>query len=509
MVISKIMLKDFKSYKDTVEIKFGGRFNVIIGENNIGKSTIFEALLLWEKCYNESLTSNKKNFYSQSVPLYISFDELYFLRITKDEDLFYGNKRTCEIGVEFSEENSEENFYLTFSLTKPSIENAYVRVQRMAPEQFDAFKEKMDSIGTKLTEFLFIQQTELVAKVLAKEPYMFPGQIRKKIEKGRSHEVLRNKILSSDIELLTERMKRVLDCDFDFKVPTRTAREKEEYINLYVTQNGKKIDVGLQGSGFLQVAEIFSSMAIMDNALNVLLIDEPDSHISPRIQNKLLDCLKEISNVQVFVITHNDNFVSELAAEDIIFINSENKNTGHIEALNDINIDVLHSSLGGVITGLTRLQKNKRIIFTEGDDDIAYFGLRGFELFLVLAGGAFASSSDISSAISDSLSAGKEIFLECSLEIPKNLRFNSAMVSSRFAMVWRRSRMVFCMSSPFFVRSAIVLFCCSMIVRKVLISLCRLLLFDMIYHLFISTVIIKINQVFRKPADFMHGHFDQ
>ena len=230
----------------------------------------------------------------------------------------------------------------------------------------------MDSIGTKLTEFLFIQQTEPVAKVLAKEPYMFPGQIRKKIEKGRSHEVLRNKILSSDIELLTERMKRVLDCDFDFKVPTRTAREKEEYINLYVTQNGKKIDVGLQGSGFLQVAEIFSSMAIMDNALNVLLIDEPDSHISPRIQNKLLDCLKEISNVQVFVITHNDNFVSELAAEDIIFINSENKNIGHIEALNDINIDVLHSSLGGVITGLTRLQKNKRIIFTEGDDDIAY-----------------------------------------------------------------------------------------------------------------------------------------
>lgn len=372
MVISKIMLKDFKTYEDTVEISFSGRFNVIIGENNIGKSTIFEALLLWAKCYDESLTSNKKNFYSQSVPLYISFDELYFLRITKDEDLFYGNKRTCEIGVEFSEENSDEKFYLTFSLTKPSIENAYVRVQRIAPEEFEAFKGKMDSVGTKLTDFLFIQQTEPVAKVLAKEPYMFPGQIRKKIEKGRSHEVLRNKILSSDVDTLTQRMRRVLDCDFEFKVPPRTAREKEEYINLYVIQNEKKIDIGLQGSGFLQVAEIFSSMAIMDNALNVLLIDEPDSHISPRIQNKLLSCLKEISNVQVFVITHNDNFVSELDSNDIIFINSENKNNGHIEALNDVNIDVLHSALGGVITGLTRLQKNKRIIFMEGDDDIAY-----------------------------------------------------------------------------------------------------------------------------------------
>lgn len=113
-------------------------------------------------------------------------------------------------------------------------------------------------------------------------------------------------------------------------------------------------------------------MDIMDNALNVLLIDEPDSHISPRIQNKLLDCLKEISNVQVFVITHNDNFVSGLDSKDIVFINSENKNEGNIEALNDLNVDVLHHSLGGVITGLTRLQKNKRVVFVEGEDDITY-----------------------------------------------------------------------------------------------------------------------------------------
>lgn len=38
--ISKITLKDFKTYKDTVEIKFSGKFNVIVGENNIGKSTM-------------------------------------------------------------------------------------------------------------------------------------------------------------------------------------------------------------------------------------------------------------------------------------------------------------------------------------------------------------------------------------------------------------------------------------------------------------------------------------
>lgn len=201
---------------------------------------------------------------------------------------------------------------------------------------------------------------------------MYPGQIKKKIEKGKSHEVLRNKIISCDLGVLTQRMKSVLECEFEFKTPSKTEREKAEYINLLVIQNGKRLDVGLQGSGFLQVAEIFSSIAIMDNALNILLIDEPDSHISPRIQNNLLKCIKEIANVQVFVISHNDNFVSEVQPNEVIFVNSENKGNGIINALNDVNIDALHSALGGVITGLTRLQKSKRVIFVEGEDDISY-----------------------------------------------------------------------------------------------------------------------------------------
>lgn len=372
MYISKITLKDFKAYADTVTIEVNKQFNVIIGENNIGKSTIFEALLLWKKCYDETLTSNKRDFYSQSVQLYISFDELYFLRITKDEDLFYGSKRTCEIAIEFKEDDGSACYTLGFSLTKPSIENSYIRLSRKDTAEFLRFKDSLESQNIKLVDFLFIQQTEPVAKVLAKEPYMYPGQIKKKIEKGKSHEVLRNKIISCDLEILTQRMKSVLECEFEFKTPPRTERERAEYINLLVIQNGKRLDVGLQGSGFLQVAEIFSSIAIMDNALNILLIDEPDSHISPRIQNNLLKCIKEIAKVQVFVISHNDNFVSEVQPNEVIFVNSENKGNGIINALNDVNIDALHSALGGVITGLTRLQKSKRVIFVEGEDDISY-----------------------------------------------------------------------------------------------------------------------------------------
>ena len=173
MYISKITLKDFKAYADTVTIEVNKHFNVIIGENNIGKSTIFEALFLWKKCYDETLTSNKRDFYSKSVQLYISFDELYFLRITKDEDLFYGSKRTCEIEIEFKEDDESACYTLGFSLTKPSIENSYIRLSRKNTAGFLQFKNSLESQNIKLVDFLFIQKSHICIR----------GKLRKKLKK--------------------------------------------------------------------------------------------------------------------------------------------------------------------------------------------------------------------------------------------------------------------------------------------------------------------------------------
>lgn len=48
-MIKKITIKNFKSIEN-LEIVCNENFNVIIGENNIGKTTIFEAIHLWKIC---------------------------------------------------------------------------------------------------------------------------------------------------------------------------------------------------------------------------------------------------------------------------------------------------------------------------------------------------------------------------------------------------------------------------------------------------------------------------
>ena len=375
MYISSLILESFKSYEN-ITLKFDKKFNVIIGENNIGKSTIFEALQLWKKCFDLSILAKGYDFYSPSTNIYINFEDLNFIRLSEDEDILFPGKTSCKIAVVFAEEINGriETYTLDFTLAKPNIKNAYVRISRTNNSEFQKLLTRLSALNIKLNEFIFIHQTSPVSNILRKEPYMYKGQVLKKIQKGKSDEVLRNKIIQSlekdsDLE---KWMCDVLDITFKFVQPKKSEREKKEYINLLVEKEGNKLDIYLQGSGFLQIAEIFSTIEVMDNAINILLIDEPDSHISPRIQCRLLSCLKNIDATQTFIISHNDNFVSDVSPEHILFINSTNKIAGVAEPLAIDNVDTLHMALGGIVTGLTKLQKYKTVCFVEGEDDISY-----------------------------------------------------------------------------------------------------------------------------------------
>ena len=375
LLIKSMRLDAFKSY-ELVVLSFDKKFNVIIGENNIGKTTIFEAMLLWKKCYDLNIKGNKVEFYKRSNNIYVNFEELHFIRLSQDTDIFNGKKNTCTISLELFDKETNLSFNLGFTLTKPqNIPNAYIRCTMINEEEFVKFQDHYKNKNIKLDNLIYIHQTRPVSNVLSNEPYMYKGQVIKKIEKGKSNEVLRNKIITSitsNKERLENYMKNVLGVEFSFVLPKRGKRDQDEYIDLKVRIDGKDLDIFLQGSGFLQVAEIFSTIDTFDNELNVLLIDEPDSHINARIQDKLLAELQNIENTQIFVISHNDNFVSNLKSNQIIFINADNKSNSDISCLEEIDFDKIHYAMGGVISSLTLLQKSDKIIFVEGDDDIEY-----------------------------------------------------------------------------------------------------------------------------------------
>ena len=88
MHIEKIKLENFKTFK-CIEFSCNQIFNIIVGENNIGKSTIFEALILWKFAYDTLIQErNKSKFYKAATNYYIPFSELTQIRLVDDDNIF-------------------------------------------------------------------------------------------------------------------------------------------------------------------------------------------------------------------------------------------------------------------------------------------------------------------------------------------------------------------------------------------------------------------------------------
>lgn len=134
-------------------------------------------------------------------------------------------------------------------------------------------------------------------------------------------------------------------------MPSDSRKNKDEFIHLGVSINeSKPYDLHLQGSGFLQIVEILSTVEFIEAPLKLLLVDEPDSHIHTKLQQNLLSHLKNIDHNQFFIISHNDQFVTSAGDGEVFFLNDDAKSSGRLEAINPNSFDIIKNSLGGVHT---------------------------------------------------------------------------------------------------------------------------------------------------------------
>lgn len=377
--ISEIFIKNFKGIK---EIRYFPHddFNIIIGENNIGKSTIFEAIQLWEKCYTNFIQSNLKSFYKvdASKHRYVNYDELDFLRIQKSTDLFHTYRASTKTTIGLKIKADQIHYNLEFNITRPtSIDNAFFRVQTANHEEFRRFSEDfVTNTNKNLTEAIFIYQTRPLSSVRKSEPYFTKPQIKKKIRTGLSQEVLRNKINSlskPQHQALETSLSRILGKTVKIDLPPTGSVQKKEFIEINVRIGNQPLkELYLQGSGFIQIVEILSTIELVDAPLKVLLVDEPDSHIHAKLQKNLIDELRLLSNNQFFIISHNDQFVTSAKEGELFFLNDEVHDTHRMLPLPYESFNEIKKSLGGVLVSLELLNKAKKIVFVEGDDDESY-----------------------------------------------------------------------------------------------------------------------------------------
>ncbi len=336
MYISKIKLHNFKGYKGDHEIDFEKGVNLFVGDNNCGKSTVFEAIdfIRSKKLREEVITKTEING-SGFVSVEIEFkgddieDLLVKVGLKKYQSYVIDNDGQKSIRVMRSSKEDEviqNNRSRCLSIADVRFFNPTTRdfknptgVDTTISALFDAQFVWADTDSNDVSDF---SKTKICGKII--------NAITKDFTKSPAWREFREshakafgdgeESICRILRPVEEKLKTILseqygetEVRFSFSLP-----EIESFFktgNIELSESGIETKSAEKGTGMqrslalalIQVyAEITSINAETVSKPIMFFIDEPETFLHPKAQNKLINALEKISNKsQVFIITHS------------------------------------------------------------------------------------------------------------------------------------------------------------------------------------------------------------
>lgn len=275
MYIKKLELKNFKCYSE-IEFEFG-EVNVISGKNSSGKSTIIQSILIFNNSINKELLDlqNMKN-----INL-IGFKEVLNQNEENAEEFSVSiNSNIIEYKEAFSDNNRPINNICTVNtesnLKTEDLKVIYLGAERtLSSIQIPKIQSKSyipNSNNEHLADYLYINDQGLR-----------PNSIKKKLEK-----------YLIDLEFINEKI--------DIRPSGRV------YQLLIDNKEVEHVGVGVK-----YVIPLL--LSALSNENSVIIIENPEIHMHPRAQTKLISQLVEIcknNNNQLVFETHSDHVINEI-----------------------------------------------------------------------------------------------------------------------------------------------------------------------------------------------------
>lgn len=406
MYIRSLKIKDFKSI-ESLEVYLDRQFSILTGVNNSGKTTILEALALWAECFEKLLNQAQRSvtgrYHKGDYILgpinnkYFNFDEINSVRCPDFKDIFRDCNIKRPVMIEVTVVSEEKDLEQTIGFSISNSTNTRYVISLADEKNFDyALFNTMFSYlsnGGVSSYFAFP-----VASIEQREDFVTDPILVDAIRRRHSYQYIRNRIYklyhSSVFKQFQNDLSYVL---FGTALTARIVpnsqsdinKDKRVIITYNVNNEPVEKDLALLGSGTLQVIEILLDIYHQTDAkldLNLILLDEPDSHIHRDIQERLLQILSRMAmNNQVVITTHNESLIRSAQPANLFHIDGMGK--GVVRCLYKKELPKLNSphftgpypylstpvirSINSTSNGLDFISaiEADKIIFVEGDDD--------------------------------------------------------------------------------------------------------------------------------------------
>ena len=399
MIIEKIVIVNFKCFKGQFSLALNPGLNILVGDNEAGKSTILEAVHLALSGWihgkylateiSESLFNNKvvkeyldslKTSNRLSLP-HIIIEVFFNTSNDSMKALFEGNdnstkKPACGIRlkIEFNDKFQPDYEMLLKAVALGEEVNSlpiefydfswssFARDERVTPKSIPLKSALIDSTNTRLQNGSDMYISRIIRDSLSDEH---------KVKMSQAHRRLKDIFAKEDaVKEINDQLKQkdISEKKVELSVDLSTRTAWETSLTTYLD------DVPFSFIGKGEQCLIKTRLALSHKKTqeaNILLLEEPENHLSHSKLNKLISYIRESQNKkQIIISTHSSFVANKLGLENLVLLNCEEGTSQRRETrFNDLSKETYEffEKLSGYDT--LRLILCKKAILVEGPSD--------------------------------------------------------------------------------------------------------------------------------------------
>ena len=374
-MLTKITIQNFKQLED---ISFNlAQSVVIVGPNNAGKTTVFQALCLWELGVRTYFKAKETGDLSAENTAVLNRLMLVGLPIAHTKAIWSGLKTEksglpVPITISVEGENEGENWACETVFLFANQEVIEIKITK-----------GMDSIAKMIATNTLLRCALLpsASSVKQEEHRLTSASTARLLSEGRTGEVLRNICL--DLYEQSEGRengkhawnKLVADIQklFGIRLKPPILFRQIGILQLEYTQNGVDYDISHAGLGFMQTLLLLTHLYAQKNT--ILLLDEPDAHLEVIRQRQIFRLLNDVAaevGSQILVASHSEVILNEGAERSNIIAIVENRVLEINKIENPAQFKALHKALTQIGWDKYYLARQKgHILYLEGSTDFA------------------------------------------------------------------------------------------------------------------------------------------